>query len=61
MPLILPQNSNTIDDWLDTELTDIEQFTPLLQPHIPQNLIAQKIDKPMTYNSINDHELIAKD
>jgi putative SOS response-associated peptidase YedK len=61
MPLILPQDINIIDNWLDVELTDVEQFTSLLQPYIPQNLIAQKIDKPMTYNSIGDAELIAKD
>lgn len=61
MPLILPQNNGVIDNWLNTELTDIEQFTPLLQPRIPLDLIAQKIDKPMTYNAIAPPELIQKD
>jgi len=61
MPLILPQDENVIDNWLDSELTTIQQFSPLLQPHIPQNLIAQKIDKPMTYNAIGMPELIVKD
>ena len=61
MPLILPQDSNIIDNWLNVELTDVEQFTPLLQSHIPQNLVAHKIDKPMTHNSIGNAELITKD
>ena len=61
MPLILPQNNNTIENWLAVGLTDIEQFTSLLQPHIPQNLIAQQIDKPMKHNSVSAPELIVKD
>lgn len=61
MPLILPQDETIINNWLDVALTDVEQFTPLLQPHIPQNLIAQQIDKPMTHNPINKPELIALD
>lgn len=61
MPLILQQDSNIMDSWLNTELTDVEQFTPRLQPHILQYLIAYKIDKSMTYNSIADSELIEKD
>jgi putative SOS response-associated peptidase YedK len=61
MPLILPQDETIINNWLDVALTDIEQFTPLLRPHIPQNLIAQQIDKPMTHNPISKPELITLD
>jgi len=61
MPLILPQDPQTINHWLDTEFTDVEYFTLLLQPHIPQNLIAQQIDKPISHNPINRSELINLD
>lgn len=61
MPLILPQNNAIIDLWLSEEATNVDQFSPILHPHIPQNLIAQKIDKPMTYNPIGKVELITKD
>ncbi|MCW8866676.1 MAG: SOS response-associated peptidase [Colwellia sp.] len=58
MPLILPQDENLIDSWLDNTFNQIEYFQPLLEPHIPQNLVAQKIDKPMTHNVIGNIELI---
>lgn len=61
MPLILPQDTNTVDNWLNAALTEIEQFTSLLQPRIPQNLIAQQIDKPMNYNPKGCPELIIND
>lgn len=61
MPLILPQNKSIIDDWLNEELTNVDQFSPMLHPYIPQNLIAQQIDKPMTYNPVGKIELIPKD
>jgi len=61
MPLILPQDENVIGSWLDTAFTNVEQFTSLLQPYIPQNLIAQQIDKPMTQNPVNKPELITLD
>jgi putative SOS response-associated peptidase YedK len=61
MPLILPQDEKIIDRWLDSSCTNVEQFTSLLQPHIPQNLIAQQIDKPITHNVISVQTLITKD
>lgn len=61
MPLILPQDNNIIDHWLNTDITHVEQFSPLLSPYIPQNLIACKIDKPMTHNVIGQPELITRD
>lgn len=61
MPLILPQEQQLIDDWLNSDLTTVEQFDELLKPHIPQNLIAQEIDKPMTYKPIAKFQSIAID
>lgn len=61
MPLILPQDENIIDSWLNTTLIDVEQLTPFLRANIPQNLIAQQIDKPMTHNTISKPELITSD
>lgn len=59
MPLILPQDTNLIDHWLSQEITDIRQFSSLLSPRIPQPLIAQKIDKPNSYQAIGEQELIS--
>jgi putative SOS response-associated peptidase YedK len=58
MPLILPQDKGLIDSWLSTNVTDTQQFSPLLLPHIPQALIAQRIDKPNSYQAIGEEELI---
>lgn len=59
MPLILPQKTALIDSWLSPETCDIEQFESLLTPNIPQRLIAQKIDKPSSYQAIANEELIS--
>jgi len=61
MPLILPQESSLIDLWLDPQKNEVEQFESLLQPHIPQNLIAQQIDKPMTHKAICESQVINQD
>ena len=61
MPLILPQESSIINTWLDPDFKDITQLKSLLTPNIPQNLIAQQIDKPATFNTINAPSLIPKD
>ena len=58
MPLILPPESLLVDRWLNTQFNEVEQFEHLLQPHIPQNLIAHQIDKPMTYNVISEPKII---
>jgi putative SOS response-associated peptidase YedK len=58
MPLILPQEKGLIDSWLSTNVTDTQQFSSLLFPHIPQALIAQRIDKPSSYQAIGEEELI---
>ena len=61
MPLILNQNDGSIDMWLDSTLTDVSVFEVLLQPHLPQDLLAQRIDKPSIHQAIGEPELIAAD
>jgi len=61
MPLILPQENSVIDTWLDPYCQDTEQLMPLLRPNIPQNLIAQQIDKPASYTGVNEPLLISQD
>jgi putative SOS response-associated peptidase YedK len=61
MPLILPQESSLVDRWLDPSYREIGRFEPLLQPIIPQDLIAQKIDKPMTHQAISEPLVIYQD
>ncbi|TWX65529.1 SOS response-associated peptidase [Colwellia demingiae] len=61
MPLILPQDLSLVDSWLDPNFNQVEQFESLLQPHIPQTLIAQQIDKPMTHQAISESQVINYD
>ena len=56
-----PFYAGGIDSWLDNTFNQIEYFEPLLHPNIPQNLIAQKIDKPITYNTVGSCELLICD
>ena len=52
MPLILPQQPELINAWLDEHNSNTDMFTELLKPHIPQTLIAQQIDKPSSYQPV---------
>ncbi|WP_026374801.1 SOS response-associated peptidase family protein [Aestuariibacter salexigens] len=61
MPLMLPQHDETIAMWLDPTVTDSRVSEPLLQPHIPQDLYAQQIDKPSTYRPVGERFLIHHD
>jgi len=61
MPLILPQESSLVDKWLDPQFNDIEQFSALLHPKLPQSLIAHRIDKPMTHRLISEALTISHD
>lgn len=61
MPLILPQQDNSIDLWLDGSVNQVEFLEYLLQPHLPQDLIAYPIDKPSTHNKIGEFTLIPAD
>jgi putative SOS response-associated peptidase YedK len=51
-PLMLPQQPELINTWLDEQVTHPEIFADLLQPHLPQALIAQQIDKPSSCQPI---------
>ncbi len=61
MPLVLPQELSLIDQWLNPQVNEIEQFESLLQPFIPQTLIANRIDKPMTHQIIAKSQTINRD
>lgn len=61
MPLILPQLDNTINTWLDSSISNTEVFSNLLTAHIPQTLIAQRVDKPSTYNPVSEQFEIKHD
>jgi putative SOS response-associated peptidase YedK len=61
MPLMLSQDSSLVDRWLDPQVSEVEQFESLLEPHIPQNLIAQQIGKPMTHKAICESQVINQD
>jgi putative SOS response-associated peptidase YedK len=58
MPLILPQETDLVNSWLSADITDTRQFSQLLSPHIPQALIAQRINKPNSHQAIGREELI---
>jgi putative SOS response-associated peptidase YedK len=60
-PLMLPQDDSTMDMWLDCTLTEVDVFNDLLVPHIPQDLLAQQIDKPSTFNPLGETVRIAAD
>ena len=47
--------------WLDESITDTDKFAALLQPHIPDDLLAQQIDKPSTYQPIAEPFTIGHD
>jgi putative SOS response-associated peptidase YedK len=61
MPLLLPQGSSLIDQWLSPQVNEVEQFDSLLIPKIPQTLIANRIDKPMTHQIIAKSQTINRD
>ncbi|WP_099033865.1 SOS response-associated peptidase family protein [Lacimicrobium alkaliphilum] len=52
MPLILPQQDDTLSLWLDESITNTEIFNDLLAPKIPANLIATPIDKPASHQPV---------
>ncbi|MDM7860981.1 SOS response-associated peptidase family protein [Alteromonas sp. ASW11-36] len=60
-PLMLNQDDDTLHQWLDYRETNTQLFDPLLTPRLPQNIIAQPIDKPSLYNAIAPSVLIPRD
>lgn len=61
MPLILPQEQELLDLWLDPNMTDPNIFVDLLQPHLPQELLVQQINKPSEYQALSEPRLINAD
>lgn len=60
-PLMLSQNTNAVLDWLDPTITEPAKLEVYIQTHLPQNLIAQPIDKPSHYQPIGTATNIAMD
>ena len=57
-PLILPQQPEILNKWLDEHYHEVSAFSPLLTPYLPQKLIAQQIDKPSLYNPVSEEIII---
>lgn len=60
-PLILPQQPDLINAWLDENIVEPVIFDDLLKPAIPVELIAQQIDKPASHRPIGQPFNIAAD
>jgi putative SOS response-associated peptidase YedK len=60
-PLILSQEKESILPWLDPRNSDYQGLQHYLDTFLPQNLIAQPIDKPSNYQPIAPAEAIAMD
>lgn len=60
-PFILPQQPALLNAWLDSSFYDVSYFSDLLQPHLPNTLIAQQIDKPSQCNPISEEIIIERD
>lgn len=61
MPLILPQQGNLLDMWLDQSFHHVDEFQQLLQPHLPQSLTAYQINKPSEFQAVSPPVYIAAD
>ncbi|MCF2856423.1 SOS response-associated peptidase [Pseudoalteromonas sp. SMS1] len=58
-PMMLPQDPELLNSWLDDRHHEVAEFTHLLVPHLYQTLTVQKIDKPSCHNPIaHSHVLI---
>jgi putative SOS response-associated peptidase YedK len=60
-PLMFAPNSPWLSAWLDDAITYSTQFKPLLTPNIPIDLLAVQIDKPSTYNAVDEPFMIMAD
>ncbi len=62
IPLMLPQDPDTLNAWLDPHNSNTEQFADLLQPVLRHNLNVQQIEKPTAYDKpIGEPFLIERD
>jgi len=60
-PLMLPQDDDTIDAWLDSSNHNTEMFADLLKANIPHDLSVQEINKPSLVVPISPLFSIEKD
>ncbi|NQZ82285.1 MAG: SOS response-associated peptidase family protein [Colwellia sp.] len=60
-PLMLSQDDDTIDLWLDSSNHNTEIFTDLLKARIPHNLTVEEINKPSLFVPIGPRSSIPKD
>ncbi|KXI30577.1 hypothetical protein AX660_10415 [Paraglaciecola hydrolytica] len=60
-PLMLPQQDNTIDLWLDEHNQQVAMFNDLLQPKLHQALNVYPIDKPSSYLPIGESNKVERD
>ena len=61
-PLILPLDEPAlIDAWLDKNVTDVEQFEPLLEPRIRFDEQVTPIGRPSKWNEIGPGRIITAD
>lgn len=60
-PLLIPQDGNWIDRWLDPGITNPAEFEQLLRPRIPSTLQAQQINKPGERKPVGDPFFIEAD
>ena len=62
IPLMLPQQPEILNAWLDPANKNTEQFAPLLQPALRHNLKVQQIEKPTAWDkAIGEAFVIEKD
>lgn len=52
IPLMLPQEGDWLERWLDPKIKDTQQFEALLQPTLRQDLKVQQIVKPSAYHQV---------
>lgn len=62
IPLMLPQDPNTLDAWLDPNFQNTQAFATLLQPKLRHTLTVQQIAKPSDWQAtIGDPFVISAD
>ncbi len=61
MPLMLPLDADSLDQWLDPDYTGTERFEHWLNPTIRTNLCVTPIDRPSRKQSVGAPEIITAD
>lgn len=59
MPLMLPQQGDTLDRWLDPAVTDTKMFDSLLRPELKDTLVVTPIGKVSRWNPVGPDRLIS--